>query len=194
MELEIRKAKVEEAPLIAHSILSAMHMEEDVEAAEIEETLNRICALPDTLYSWRNTLVATVDGAFAGSITSYGGNTYKEVRDYTFSLFGRRVTLNMDDETGSNEYYLDSLAVLPQFRTHGIGRELILQAMESGEALGFYTASLIVESGAENLIRLYTKCGFTVDESAHSKARPELPAGHLWCFGMDYLRMIAPLH
>lgn len=196
--MDIRKAKEGEAALIARCVIEAMHIRMTPETESLRETMERICAMPDTLYSWRNTLVATVGGAFAGSITSYPGSIYKETRERTFSIAaempGTPRSGEMDDETRPGEYYLDSLAVLPAFRGRGLGEELLLQAMEAGEALGFHTAALIVENGADGLVRLYSRCGFSVDKSARSSVRPDMPAGHLWCFGTDYLRMTAPLH
>lgn len=189
--LEIRRALPEEAPLIAKSIVSAMHLK----SSSLSDVLSSVCAREDTLYSWKNTLTATLDEKFAGSITSYDGAFYKEGRERTFAFFGRSsAAAEMDDETRAGEYYLDSLAVLPEFRGKGIGHVLMSQALETGEALGFYTASLIVESGYEHLLDLYSRWGFSVDTDAHSLVRPELPAGHLWCFGTDFLRMIIPLH
>lgn len=198
MDLNIRRARKDEAAFIAGNILYAMGIDaEDTHGAAILEIMTGICAMDDTLYSWRNALVAELDGTPAGSITAYDGGLYPELSKRTFAIFAEKSggwSYKMDAETGEGEYYLDSLAVLPSFRGLGLGRQLLVAAMEEAEALGFYTAALIVDPESTGVVRLYSSCGFTLDTDRHSQIRPDLPAGHLWCFDCDYLRMTAPLH
>lgn len=198
MELNIRRARKDEAAFIARNILYAMGIDpEDNHGADILEIMAGICAMDDTLYSWRNALVAELDGTPAGSITAYDGGLYPELSKRTFAIFAEKAggwSYKMDAETGEGEYYLDSLAVLPSFRGLGLGKQLLVAAMEEAEALGFYTASLIVDPESTGVVRLYSSCGFSLDTDRHSQIRPDLPAGHLWCFDCDYLRMTAPLH
>ncbi len=184
--MDIRKATIEDAGTIALNVMAAMDF--DVFSGPLNEDLARlhtkltdICAREDTLYSWKNTLVACVDGTVIGSLTSYNGADYVRMRDVTFGLVKERlgwVPPMVDDETKEGEWYLDSLAVLPEFRKKGVARFLINQSLETGEALGFTLASLIVLASAERLIAFYESCGFT-------------PDGHLDCFGHDYLRMVS---
>lgn len=198
MDLNIRRARKDEAAFIARNILYAMGIDaDDAHGAAVLDIMAGICAMDDTLYSWRNALVAELDGTPAGSITAYDGGLYPELSKRTFSLFAEKTggwSCEMDAETGEGEYYLDSLAVLPSFRGLGLGKQLLVAAMEEAEALGFYTASLIVDPESTGVVRLYSSCGFSLDTDRHSRIRPDLPAGHLWCFDCDYLRMTAPLH
>lgn len=198
MDLNIRRARKDEAAFIARNILYAMDIDTDTaDGQSILEIMTEICAMDDTLYSWRNALVAELDGTPAGSITAYDGGLYHELSKRTFEVFAEKSggwSYKMDAETKAGEYYLDSLAVLPLFRGLGLGKQLLIAAMEEAEALGFYTASLIVDPESTGVVRLYSSCGFSLDTDSHSQVRPDLPAGHLWCFDCDYLRMTAPLH
>ncbi len=205
--MEIRKATIDDAAAIARNVLAAMEYEvyapvrrEDASSAGgmaltegdvwtmddetriMLEGMTEICRREDTLYSWRNTLVVT-EGIVAGSLTSYDGARYLEMRELTFGLARERFGWNpplMDDETCAGEWYLDSLAVVPEFRGKGLAKMLIDRMFEEASAQGFSQASLIALAEAPRLIAFYQSFGF----------RPE---GHLNCFGHDYLRMLAAL-
>ena len=106
------------------------------------------------------------------------------MKEKTFNLLKEGLGLDftgMDDEAGKGEYYLDSLAVSPRFRKRGIGRLLIMQALEAGEALGFSKASLLVLRSDKGLRGLYSALGFVAE-------------GKRMCFGKEYIRMTIPLH
>ena len=75
-------------------------------------------------------------------------------------------------ETGPGEYYLDSLAVLPSYRHHGIGKALLLDGIRKGENLGYIRIALVAD-----LVRLYESIGF-------------VQADHRHAFGVDFQRMI----
>ncbi len=159
------------------------------------EGMTEICRREDTLYSWRNTLVAVEDGAdagsestmsgskVAGSLTSYDGARYLEMRELTFGLARERfgwVPPMMDDETCAGEWYLDSLAVVPEFRRKGVAKMLIDRMFKEARAQCLDKASLIALASAPRLIAFYQSLGFRPDR-------------HLNCFGHDYLRMLVSL-
>ncbi len=186
--MDIRKATIEDSAAIARNVMAAMGYDVFSETVDdgirvMMDGMAEICAREDTLYSWRNTLVACVEGEFAGSLTSYDGGDYLRMREVTFGLahekFGWTPPM-MDDETRAGEWYLDSLAVLPAFRRRGLAQLLVSQMFEVAEALGFAKVSLIVLASSDRLIAHYESFGFR-------------PDGHLDCFGHDYLRMIAEI-
>ncbi len=204
--MEIRKARIEDSAAIACNVMAAMGYDVfgeslDTETQAMLEGMTEICAREDTLYSWRNTLVAVADEAdcglerskagcaggtgpmVAGSLTSYDGAEYLAMRELTFGIarekFGWSPPL-MDDETQAGEWYMDSLAVHPSFRKRGIAQLLFTQTFEVAEALGFTKASLIALASADRLVAFYESIGF----------KPEC---HLNCFGHDYLRMVADI-
>lgn len=184
-----RKARMEDAPFIAKAVLAAVdagdfNSVQDDKRKKTLEVLNGIICLEDTLYSYLNVLMAEVEGERAGCIISYDGARYKAMKEKTFGLLNKGLGLDfsdMDDESGRGEYYLDSLAVSPEFRKRGIGRLLIMQALEAGEALGFSKASLLVLESDEGLRSLYSTCGFIVEDRR-------------LCFGKEYIRMTIDLH
>lgn len=186
--IKFRKAGAEDAPFIAKAVLAAVNAgdfdsAQDEERKNTLEVLNRIVCLEDTLYSFKNVLIAEAEGERAGCIIAYDGARYKAMKENTFKLLNEGLGLDfsgMDEEAGRGEYYLDSLAVSPEFRKRGIGTLLIMQALEAGEALGFSKASLLVLASDEGLRSLYASCGFIVE-------------GKRLCFGKEYVRMTIEL-
>lgn len=81
----------------------------------------------------------------------------------------------MDPETQPHEFYLDSMAVWPQFRRLGIARMLMRHGIQDG--LGMHrTVTLACAPDNDGAHRLYTSLGFRNN-------------GSLFIFGEDYIRM-----
>ena len=84
--------------------------------------------------------------------------------------------MEMDDETKEGEYYLDSLAVMPSFRGHGIGRLMLEKGVDIARSQGLLP---ILACDPHNLsaYQLYSNIGFKKE-------------GILYIFGKNYLRMV----
>ena len=77
----------------------------------------------------------------------------------------------------SGEYYLDSLAVRPEFRGWGIGRTLLEDGIRKGFSLGYDRITLVADSDMPHLIRLYESIGFRKADIRH-------------VFGVEFQRMV----
>ena len=66
----------------------------------------------------------------------------------------------MDDETQAGELYLDSLAVLPEYRRRGIARRLIQATKVRAEGMGLPLVGLLVDKGNPDGEALYVSVGF----------------------------------
>ena len=66
----------------------------------------------------------------------------------------------MDDETQAGELYLDSLAVLPEYRRQGIARKLLLATKERANRLGLPCVGLLVDKDNPVGEALYASVGF----------------------------------
>ena len=155
---------------------------DDAPEEQIASFARHICIREDVLYSWRNTIIAEVGGERVGMLTSYDGRHYHDMRIRTMALVKEYLGIefpNMEDEAIPGEYYLDSLAVMPEHRGKGIGRSLLLSGIEAGHAAGL-TVTLAVDPVNERAKKLYRSLGFE-------------PAGKLFIFGHDYDKMEAPL-
>ena len=117
--IEIRPATLEDCLFVARCIGMALHIELPEERLP---GVASICAREDVLYSYRHALIAWEDNKPMGLCLAYDGNNYHEIRQRTFALFAAlddEPDDDMDlehaeDETQAGEYYIDSLAVLPE--------------------------------------------------------------------------------
>lgn len=143
------------------------------------DLLYHVVQREDTLYSYtRCTLARTKDGQVAGGLVAYPGDDYLQRRNTTFSLLDTLIHFDieqMDAEVQPDEYYLDSLAVWPQFRGHGIARQLMLQGISQGRQMQ-RTTTLACAPDNHGAHKLYTSLGFR-------------DSGRLFIFGEDYIRM-----
>lgn len=177
MDITFRPATVDDALFIARGFQMAMLME-DVPEEHTRLFAEKICQREDVLYSWRNTLIAEVEGLAVGMVTAYDGRYYRGWRLTTLDLVREYLGIEfpgMEDEAVPGEYYVDSLAVLPEWRGHGIGRALLQSAVARGREQGL-SVTLAVEYDNERAQRLYRSLGFE-------------PDGNLFIFGHDYQKM-----
>ncbi len=127
--------------------------------------------MDDSQYSWRNTLVALDDEAtggdldhapVAGAIVGYDGKDLHRLRQRFQEAALKHLGMdysNMDDETQEGEFYLDSLAVYPEYRKRGIASMLLKRMSEHASELGL-PAALLVDKGNPSAERLYRSVGF----------------------------------
>lgn len=176
---KIRDASTDDVALIAKCVVAAAHLCDFEDGTEYDEEFTAICSREDTLYSYRNARVVTVDGVPVGSMVSYPGDIYEEARKVTFRLF-TDVSQEVSDATGTEtfpgEWYLDSLAVLPAHRNSGLGSLLIRDAIETGRSRGYRKFALIVEKSSPGLQEYYASFGF-------------IPGEDINFFGDSYMRM-----
>lgn len=162
--ITIRRATVADARFIAENVLRALHIDE-TDDSHIEH-LADICRREDTLYSWRNATIALYDGIPAGLMVAYDGARYRRMRDVTFPMIRMYVGdnyHNMDDEASAGEYYLDSLAVLPEYRRMGIASALIQELFRQRDEAGIPLATIAVDPENNIAYGLYKKNGFRHD-------------------------------
>lgn len=176
--ISFRNATIDDALFIARGFHMAM-LYDDASEEQISNFARNICVRDDVLYSWRNTIIAEVDGKPAGMLTAYDGRYYHGMRIKTMALVKQHLGVEfpgMEDEAVAGEYYLDSLAVMPEYRGRGIGRKLLEQGIESGKDINL-DVTLAVDPINDRAKVLYQSLGFK-------------PSGTLFIFGHDYEKMI----
>lgn len=147
---------------IARGFHTAMLMD-DSDDDRVRKFADDVCAQEGVLYSPENTVIAEVEGKPAGMLTAYDGAGYHDMRVRTSELIRQSMGVtfeNMEDESEAGEYYLDSLAVLPEYRGRGIGRQLMQYGIEQGLAKGL-DVTLAVDPVNERAQQLYRSLGFT---------------------------------
>lgn len=131
----------------------------------------QLVLMDDSQYSWRNAFVAIdydapsgadYDGRMAGVVVGYDGGELHRLRrrfqEAALQDWGMDYT-GMDDETQAGEFYIDSLAVSPEYRRRGIATLLLARITERANSLNL-PAALLVDKGNPSAERLYTSLGF----------------------------------
>jgi ribosomal protein S18 acetylase RimI-like enzyme len=176
--MTITNASKHHAPAIATLIMTAMTDDccqflagPDHTLCDFRDMMTALVLMDDSQYSYRNALVALDDESANGDITvapvagvavGYDGADLHRLRRRFQEESLRRLDMDhshMLDETHAGEFYLDSLAVFPQYRRRGIAKLLLRATCERAAALGLPTA-LLVDKGNPDAERLYLSVGF----------------------------------
>ena len=164
MEIAIKKASPEDAPIIAKAVAMAIGEESVAEycGENYLAVLEEVAGAEGTQYSYTNSLVAFVDGEPAGAIVGYDGALLYPLRENTLSIVGKYnpAIPHLPDETSQGEFYLDSLGVLPQFRGCGVASALIWAICSVASDADCSRVGLIVEKERPLVEKLYASLGF----------------------------------
>lgn len=163
-EILIRKATKDDAPLIAKVVAMAIGEETAVfyGGENYMNTFEEIALLENSQYSYRNAFVAEVDGEIAGAVVGYDGAKLHNLREATLDIIFKHTgkELQIADETDASEFYLDSLAVMPEYRGCGVGSKLILAMNERASQEYKKPIGLLVDFENPDAERLYKSLGF----------------------------------
>lgn len=166
----ICKATKEQASEIARLIMMAMTEEcclyfcgDGYGLEDFRKMMTMLVEREDSQYSYRNTLVAMDGNRVVGVSVSYDGGKLHELRlafiEAAKEYLGKDHS-GMEDETQAGELYLDSLAVLPEYRRQGIARALLLATKERANQLDLPYLGLLVDTDNPNGEALYASVGF----------------------------------
>lgn len=167
----LRPGRPEDAPEIARLIVMAMTDEccrhfygPDHTAGDFLRLITRLAAT-GTQYSYENAICAVSpdDGSIAGVSVSYDGARLIELRRHFIDGAIREFGIDhsaMEPETQAGELYLDSLAVQPRYRGHGIATMLLHATAERARRMDCGPLGLLVDEGNPRAERLYNKVGF----------------------------------
>ena len=83
-------------------------------------------------------------------------------------------------ETGPGEFYLDSMAILSEYRGAGIGKKLMRDRVDFALSNGFQMVTLLVDKDKPRLQKYYESLGFVFSEE-------------MFVFGNWYNKMVCSL-
>jgi ribosomal protein S18 acetylase RimI-like enzyme len=137
----------------------ALHYDEE---NPLFEAFVELAGREESQYSYRNALVGEVDGVAAGAVVGYDGALLQRLRKPLLDMIAERIgkVPFIEDETSAGEFYVDSLAVLPQFRGRGVGRSLLSAMRDNAFAAGFSHVGLLVDFENPSAEALYNSLGF----------------------------------
>ena len=168
--IEVREATKSQAAEIASLIMTAMTDDcclyfcgEGYGLEDFRKMMTMLVEREDSQYSYQNTLVAMDAEQVVGISVSYDGGCLRELRRAFIEAAKEHIGKDhsgMDDETQAGELYLDSLAVLPEYRRQGIARKLLLATKKRANCLGLPCVGLLVDKDNPVGEALYTSVGF----------------------------------
>jgi ribosomal protein S18 acetylase RimI-like enzyme len=165
--MNIRKAIPSDAEYIAPLLLMASEEiifkfigEKDSEKAKA--FLLFFIKKENNQYSWQNCLVAEIDNEVAAAVVLYDGARLAALRqpvlEYICKNFNEN--LQLEDETGGGEYYIDSIGVSIGHRGKGIGAKLLQFLIDEYVYKQRKTLGLLVVEENPAAKKLYLKLGF----------------------------------
>ncbi len=171
--LSIRPATIADSAFVARCVCMALHHEPS--SSELPG-IAAICSREDVLYSYRHALIAWLGDVPVGLCLAYDGQDYHTIRLRTFAAFAalhpdEEDTMDLthaDDETEAGEFYIDSLAVLPEYRRQGLGRKLMQAQMQRGLSLGLQHQTLLVDPDNPTAQQLYASLGFVYESDCYA--------------------------
>lgn len=137
-------------------------------------------------FSYRNAIVAEVDGEVAASLVDYRLDDPYDLGDLS-KLPEVVRPLVMVEAKAPGTWYVNVLASFPEFRGQGIGARLLAHAEERGRAAGCKAMSIIVAGENAGAMRLYARTGYV--ERAREPVVPYAGATH----GGDWVLMVKDL-
>ncbi len=140
------------------------------EAGQSPIEIGRQRALRNTgSFSWLNAHIAEVDGQVAGALVGYVIDDPVDPADIarTPELLLPLVELEAE---APGHWYVNVLAVHPEFRRHGVGAALLAHADDLGRQAGTRGMAIIVASENDRAVRLYEKVGYR--QAARRPLRP----------------------
>ncbi len=168
--IEIKYAIKEQSAAIARLIMTAMTDEcclyfcgEGYGLDDFYAMMTRLVEREDSQYSYKNTIVAMDSDKVVGVSVCYDGGSLHTLRRAFIEAARESIGKDhsgIDDETQAGELYLDSLAVLPDYRRQGIASRLLLATKERADRMGLPCVGLLVDQGNPVGESLYASVGF----------------------------------
>ena len=168
--IEIREATKNQAAEIASLIMMAMTDDcclyfcgDSYGLEDFRQMMTMLVEREDSQYSYKNTLVAMDASKVVGISVSYDGGRLHELRRAFITAAKEYIGKDhsgMDDERQAGELYLDSLAVLPEYRRMGIARKLVSATKKKAKRLHLPCVGLLVDNDNPEGEAFYTSIGF----------------------------------
>ena len=179
--IEIREATRSQAAEIARLIMTAMTDDcclyfcgEGYGLEDFRRMMTMLVEREDSQYSYLNTLVAMDADRVVGISVSYDGGRLHQLRQAFIKAAKAHIGQDhsgMDDETQAGELYLDSLAVLPEYRRLGIARKLVMTAKKRAERMHLRLGLLVDKDNPEGEA-FYTHVGFQYEGDSQWGGHP----------------------
>ncbi|UDM32338.1 GNAT family N-acetyltransferase [Lentilactobacillus laojiaonis] len=167
--ITIRDAQQEDAGQIAplmDIIFDEMELDvlDDVSEPGLAKVITKAYQTDTYLYDKATTVVAEADGQVVGVAFGYPSENETDINQVLYNLSKQSADFTKpfiaDSETNLDEWYLDSIAVDPNYQGHGIGSKLLRAVPNLAKNDHKAVVGLNVDYENPNAKRLYEKMGF----------------------------------
>ena len=156
----------------------ADHLFGNDNANEAKDALRRLFVREHNRFSYRFCDVIELDGEVAALLLSYPASvltdlaipTAKEMTEVLGAagmarMIKRSVTFMSHKECQSDEYYVFTVAVSPDYQNNGIGKQLLTMAQRKAIEVQLAKISLGVTLNNHAAVRFYSRIGFEIVEA-----------------------------
>lgn len=129
----------------------------------IEKTLTEFFKQQNNRLSYENIVVADIYGNAIGILLAYPGEKGTELDRPILEKLRKKnknAEITLDKEADAGDFYIDTLAVDPEFQGYGIGSSLLKHAEELAKDQGYSRISLNVDKDNPSAKRLYERLGY----------------------------------
>lgn len=130
-------------------------------------------------FTWRNAHVAEIDHEIAGALVGYQITDPVPTDDIEQVPEIARPMVLLEAEAPGH-WYINVLAVFPEFRGKGVGGALLGKADELGREAQAKGMALIVASENDGAVRLYARAGFVPSHRRPITGFPSYKRGGDW--------------
>jgi ribosomal protein S18 acetylase RimI-like enzyme len=130
-------------------------------------------------FTWRNAHMAEIDGEIAGALVGYRIPDPVPAEDIGEVPEIARPLVLLEAEAPGH-WYINVLAVFPEFRGKGVGWALLAKADELGREAKAKGMALIVASENDGAVRLYRRAGFAPSHRRSITGFPGYKRGGDW--------------
>jgi ribosomal protein S18 acetylase RimI-like enzyme len=130
-------------------------------------------------FTWRNAHIAEIEGEIAGALIGYPIDDPVDPRALAEAPAIIRPLAELEAKAPGH-WYVNVLAVFPEFRGQGIGSALLDEAERLGGRSGTKGMAIIVSSANEGAFRLYERHGYAVRERRPIEPFPGYRRGGDW--------------
>lgn len=142
---------------------------------DVTKVISTFCREKNNRFSYEYIDVAEKDGKIAGLVLAFPAEKEMKLNKPIMKklpyMYKRKISnykeevvpmLN-SEEAKPGEYYIDSIAVHPNYRKNGLGKKLLMVARKRALKKGFKKVSLIVKPKNKGAIKLYKSSGYNMD-------------------------------
>ncbi len=169
----IRRAKKTDAPQVSellYIILDEMDipMLKVYDKPKVLEFIGKAFNSEAGRFSHNNVTVKEMEGRAVGMAVAYHGadaaRLDRELAAIIRDTFSLCEDIILDKEADEDEFYIDSLCIMPEFRGMGIGTELLKSLQEEAGGNSFAKLSINVELNNTRAQRLYESMGYLTEK------------------------------